>query len=281
MSIALKPIDELTLATQAARGDSSCAMELRGRVLRCAISVARKMRWHEALDSRELEDDVPNEVMLRLIGRMRQGFEGEPGQFRSYLYRVVTSVTADAVRRNLDRRAEMSLDAPFESADGATGTLRDFVENSARLGKMDGFEEGPEEAVLTQEKHRELHQALDGLDPWCRSLMEEAVVRKRPHAEIADERDVSVQMLDVSLKRCTERLYRNILMAYVEGPDRVRRNEVASAAQSLPEDLRDVFIAWWTRNQSVKTIAQEMGLASDETKRRLARAKATMWTLMS
>jgi RNA polymerase sigma factor (sigma-70 family) len=276
----VNPLDELTLARRAADGDSTCAEELRRRVLRCAVSVARKTRWLEALDLSELEEDVPNEVFLRLMTRIRQGFDGEPGQFRTYLYRVVTSVAADAVRRNVDRRKELSLDMPFENADGGETSLRDFIENDARLGRMRGFEQDPRDASLEREQNDEIATALGGLDNWCRVIIQEAVVNERPHAAIARENGVSVQMLDVSLKRCTERLYRNLLTAYATGPDRTRRRAIAEAAVRLPEDLRVVFTPWWTKNQSVKKIAADCGLTTDETRRRLARAKASMWTLV-
>jgi RNA polymerase sigma factor (sigma-70 family) len=276
----LNPRDELTLARQAAQGDSPAAEELRRRILRCAVSVARKTRWLDALDPAELEEDVPNEVFLRLMTRIHQGFDGEVGQFRTYLYRVVTSVAADAVRRNVDRRKEVSLDMPFESADGAETSLRDFIENEARLGRMRGFEQDPRDATLAREQNAEVAAALGGLDTWCRHIIQEAVVNERPHAAIARESHVTVQMLDVSLKRCTERLYRSLLTAYATGPDRVRRREVAEAAERLPEDLRAVFVPWWTKNASVKKIAQECGLTTDETRRRLARAKASMWALV-
>jgi RNA polymerase sigma factor (sigma-70 family) len=276
----LNPLDELTLAREAAQGNSSCAVELRRRILRCAVSVARKTRWMEALDLSELEEDVPNEVFLRLLNRIRQGFDGEPGQFRTYLYRVVTSVAADAVRRNVDRRKEVSLDTPFENADGGETTLRDFIENEARLGRMRGFEQDPRDASLAREQNAEVAAALGGLDTWCRIVIQEAIVNERPHASIAREHKVTVQMLDVSLKRCTERLYRSLLTAYATGPDRVRRRAIAEAAENLPEDLRIVCIPWWMKNESVKKIAHECHLTTDETRRRLARAKASMWSLV-
>jgi RNA polymerase sigma factor (sigma-70 family) len=271
---------ELTLALRAADGDSRSALELRRRILRCAVAIARKTRWLDALDATELEEDVPNEVFLRLMARIHNGFDGESQQFRSYLYRVVTSVTADAVRRNLDRRSAVSLDTPFESADGAESTLRDFVENSSRIGCMAGYNQGPEESSLGAERSAELASAISRLDPWCRIIIREAVVSERPHADIATEHGVSVQMLDVSLKRCTERLYRSILSAYAFGTDRARRRQIAAAAEGLPENLKTVFVPWWTHNLSVRQIASDTGLSVEDAKRRLARAKATMWTLV-
>ena len=275
----MEPIGELTLAIKASEGDSKCATELRRRVLRCAVSIARKTRWIDALDSTELEEDVPNEVVLRLIGRIRQGFTGECGQFRAYLYRVVTSVTADSVRRNLDRRFAVSLDMPFDAADGTESSLRDFVENSARIGRMADYDTGPEESSMDTERTAELACAMSSLDPWCRTVVREAVLNERPHAEIAAEQGVTVQMLDVSLKRCTERLYRNLLSSYATGTNCARRRQIAEVAERLPEDLRVVFVPWWNNNLSVKQIAADSGVPIDITKRRLARAKATMWTL--
>ena len=273
-------LDELTLATRAGEGDSACADELRQRVLRCAVTVVRQMRWSDALDKGELEQDVPNEVVLRLIARVRRGFTGEVTQFRTYLYRVVTSVTADAVRLNLDRRHEVSLDAPFEYADGSASTLRDFIENHARMGRCDELSESPESASIENERYKELVRALDGLDDWCRTIVNEAVINERPHALIASDHHVTVPLFDVSLKRCLERLYRNLLMAYATGTDKVRRKEVADLAEQLPEPLRKVFLLWWNQNQSVKAIATECGITTDEAKRLLARAKASMWALM-
>lgn len=272
--------DELSLARLVADGDSGAATELRQRIVRCAVAVARKTRWADALDSGDLEDDIPNEALLRLIARVRQGFDGEPAQFRTYLYRVVTSVAADAVRRNLDRRKLVSLDAPFENAEGGVSSLRDFVENEARIGRMRDYETDPSDASLTSERDRELAAAMGRLDEFCQLVIREAVVNERPHAAIARENKVSVQLLDVSLKRCTERLYRSLLTAYACGPDRVKRQEIAGAADRLPEDLRAVFLPWWLENRSVKRIAEDQGLTTDETRRRLARAKSTMWTLV-
>lgn len=265
---------------RASEGDSKCATELRRRVVRCAVAIAQKARWIDALDRAELEEDVPNEVLLRLIARVRQGFTGEAGQFRSYLYRVVTSVTADSVRRNLDRRFAISLDMAFETAEGTESTLRDFVENSARIGRMADYDKGPEESSMGAERTAELAYAINSLDSWCRNVVCEAVLGGRPHAQIAAEQGVTVQMLDVSLKRCTERLYRNLLSAYATGTDRARRRQIAEVARRLPEDLREVFLPWWNSNLSVKQIAADSGLPVGTAKRRLARAKATMWTLV-
>lgn len=193
---------------------------------------------------------------------------------------MVTSVAADAVRRNLDRRKVVSLDAPFENAEGGESSLRDFIENEARIGRMQDYDTGPSEASLGRERGQELAAAMSRLDEFCQLIIREAVVNERPHAAIARENKVSVQLLDVSLKRCTERLYRNLLTAYASGPDRVKRKEIAAAAEQLPEDLRAVFLPWWMENRSVKRIAEERGLSTEETRRRLARAKATMWALV-
>lgn len=276
----MESIGELTLARRAAEGDSRCASELRRRILRCAIAIARKTRWMDALDASELEEDVPDEALLRLLARIRQGFDGECQQFRSYLYRVVTSVTADSVRRNLDRRALSSLDSPFETSDGTQTTLRDFVDNTARLGPSSRYDRGPEETSLGDERSRELAAAVCRLDPWCRVLIQEAVIGARPHAAIAAENRVTVQMLDVSLKRCTERLYRGLLASYATGTDISRRRQIAEAAQALPEELRSVFVPWWTSNLSVRQIASDLGVPVDVARRRLARAKATMWAIV-
>lgn len=276
----MNAIDELSLARLVAEGDSGAATELRQRIVRCAVAVARKTRWADALDTGELEDDIPNEVLLRLITRVRLGFEGEVIQFRTYLYRVVTSVAADAVRRNLDRRKVVSLDAPFENAEGGESSLRDFIENEARIGRMQDYDTGPSDASLGRERGQELAAAMSRLDEFCQLIIREAVVNERPHSAIARENKVSVQLLDVSLKRCTERLYRNLLTAYASGPDRVKRKEIAAAAEQLPEDLRAVFLPWWMENRSVKRIAEDRGLTTEETRRRLARAKATMWALV-
>jgi RNA polymerase sigma factor (sigma-70 family) len=273
-------MDELTLAREAERGDSGCAAELRSRILRCAVSVARKMRWNDILETGQLEEDVPGEVMLRLIGRIRNGFCGEPVQFRTYLYRVVTSVAADLVRGNLDRRREISFDATFENAEGHTTTLRDFVESVAGLGAASGAPADPVDASLESERRQRLMEAVGGLDDWCRMLMNEAVVEQRPHAEIALESGVGVAMLDVSIKRCTEKLYRNLLMAYASGEGRARREEVATVALRLPAELRAVFVPWWNNNTSVRQIAAAAGLSTDRARSLLARAKATMWHLM-
>lgn len=275
-----RQLDELTLARLAESGDSDAAEELRSRVVRCAVSVARKMRWNDILEPRQLEEDVPGEVMLRLIGRIRNGFSGEPVQFRTYLYRVVTSVAADLVRGNLDRRREVSLDAPFESADGNTSTLRDFVEGIAGTAMGSCASSDPVDTSLESERRRRLMEAVRGLDDWCRMLMNEAVVEQRPHADIARENGVGVGLLDVSIKRCTERLYRNLLMAYACGEGKARREEVAAVALRLPADLRAVFLPWWNRSTSVRQIAAATGLGADVTRCLLARAKATMWHLM-
>lgn len=278
--VTLIATDELTLARLAADGDSAAAVELRQRLVRCVMAVSRRAPWSDALDAAVLEEDIPNEAQLRIINRARQGFDGDLDQFRQFIYHVIVLMAADALRRSLDRRKDVSLDTPFENADGEETSLRDFVENEIRAGRAAIIASETREGPIVEQHPSELCTAVRDLDDWCHLIVCEAVIRERSNAAIARDNRVSPQLLDVSMKRCMERLYRNVLSAYATGPDRLFHAEVAAAAERLTDDQRAVFVPWWVQRRSIRRISESLGLDVREARRRLSRAKAEVWAII-
>jgi RNA polymerase sigma factor (sigma-70 family) len=276
--------DELSLARAAGEGDSGAGAELLVRIKKCIAFLIRQHGWGDLVTADRREEDLPSEAAVRLLLRVRRGFDGAPEQFRTYLYRTVASVCSEAVSREAEsRRKELSLQQTVESDDGGTTTLEDLIasqiaptwESAVRAAAQE-----PERALMRQEQERDVRQAFGQLDARCQVLIREIAIEGRRHADVAAQYQMTVQNVDVSIRRCMERFYRSLLYLYVHGADKEKRRAIGACLERLPEPQRSVFRAWWEGN-SVKQTAEALSLAEEEVRRQLCRARATLWTLLS
>jgi RNA polymerase sigma factor (sigma-70 family) len=276
--------NELALARAAAEGDSGAGDALLVRIKKCIAFLIRQHQWGDLITADQREEDLPSEAAMRLLLRIRRGFDGAPEQFRTYLYRTVASVCSEAVSREAEsRRKEVSLQQPVESDDGGSTTLEDLIANQIAPDWESGLRaaaQEPERALLRQEEASDVRRAFGELDLRCQTLVREIAIDGRRHADVATQYGMTVQNVDVSIRRCLERFYRALLYLYAHGPDSARRREIGVCVARLPEPQRSVFRAWW-EGKSVKQCAQALAMVEEDVRRHLCRAKATLWTLVS
>ncbi|MBI3825983.1 MAG: sigma-70 family RNA polymerase sigma factor [Candidatus Rokubacteria bacterium] len=260
---------ELELFRALVREDEGALMEFSSRLRHCVRWVLNRMAGGFRLEG-EVEDLVA-EARSRLEGLRERGFGGGPQEFRSYLYKVVVSVCADAANRG---RWLQSLDAPIALPDGDEKPLGAVLEDLVASPPV-------AEADLEQaESGRRVRQALARLDARCRDLLERFHFSGARASEIAQGAATRTNTVEVALARCRQRLYAALLASYVDAPAPAWRARVAEAAERLPAELGRIFRAWWTEHRSLADIGKEVGLPATETKRRLGRAKREVWRLV-
>jgi RNA polymerase sigma factor (sigma-70 family) len=276
--------NELTLARAAGAGDSGAGAELLVRIKKCIAFLIRQHQWGDLISGDQREEDLPSEVAMRLLLRVRRGFDGAPEQFRTYLYRTVASVCSEAAGREMEsRRKEVSLQQTVESDDGGTTTLEDLIANQIAPTwetAVRAAAQEPERALMRQEEAGDVRRAFDQLDLRCQVLVREITIEGRRHADVAVQYRMSVQNVDVSIRRCMERFYRALLYLYAHGAESEKRRTIGAGIERLPEPQRAVFRAWW-EGRSVKQTAQVLALPEEDVRRQLCRARATLWTLLS
>jgi RNA polymerase sigma factor (sigma-70 family) len=276
--------NELALARAAAAGDSGAGAELLVRIKKCIAFLIRQHQWGDLITADQREEDLPSEAAMRLLLRIRRGFEGAPEQYRTYLYRTVASVCSEAVSREAQsRRKEVSLQQPVGSDDGGSTTLEELIANQIAPEWEAGIRaaaQEPERALMRQEEASDVRRAFAELDLRCQALVREIAIEGRRHADVAAQYGMTVPNVDVSIRRCLERFYRALLYLYAHGPDSARRREVGVCVARLPEPQRSVFSAWW-EGKSAKQTAQALAMPDEDVRRHLCRAKATLWTLVS
>jgi len=257
---------ELVLFREVGSGNPAAFAELASRIGRCVhwVLLHRIGGGHALLGE---ADEIVDETMLRLEGLRARGFSGSDPEFRGYLYQVVASVAIDTARR---RRGLESLDEPLDPADPDSRTLGHVV--SALVDPALAPEAGER-----AEADLRVSQALETLDPRCRTLLRRFHLEETPVKQIADGEGARPNAIEVALTRCRQKLYARFLAAYVGDDDPQFRQRVAAAGRTLPAPLDHVFGAWWTENRSPGDIAKERGWPAADARRLLADAKRAVW----
>jgi RNA polymerase sigma-70 factor, ECF subfamily len=154
MAQAATRMDESELIRSAQRGDQEAFEELvrlhDQSVLRLALNLLRS-----AEDAR----DVYQEAFLR-VHKNLPGFRFDCS-FQTWLYRIVTNLCLDVLRKRRTRREEQTV---VETEEG-------------RLDRMDTFEEqraygDPQRQLLSQELRQRIEEVLTGLTPRERTVFE-------------------------------------------------------------------------------------------------------------
>jgi RNA polymerase sigma-70 factor, ECF subfamily len=187
---AVKLAEEQALVRNAQAGDRVAFEELVHRydreVLRLALNLV-----HKAEDAR----DIYQESFLRIYRNLHR-FRFECS-FYTWLYRVVTNVALDHLRRRTSRREDQ---APVpEEAEGGT---RDFFDRQPELRAA----ANPERRLLGQELGQHIEAALTRLSPRERMVFEMKHYQGMKLRAIGDLLGTSEETVKNSLFRATRKL---------------------------------------------------------------------------
>jgi RNA polymerase sigma-70 factor, ECF subfamily len=187
---AVKLAEEQALVRNAQAGDRLAFEELVRRhdreVLRLAMNLV-----HRAEDAR----DIYQESFLRVFRNLHR-FRFECS-FYTWLYRVVTNVALDHLRRRTSRREDQ---APVpEEADGGT---RDFFDRQPEMRAA----ANPEKRLLGQELGKHIAAALTRLSPRERMVFELKHYQGLKLRAIGDMLGTSEETVKNSLFRATRKL---------------------------------------------------------------------------
>jgi len=187
---AVKHAEEHALVRKAQAGDRLAFEELVGRfdreVLRLALNLV-----HRPEDAR----DIYQESFLRVYRNLHR-FRFECS-FYTWLYRIVTNVALDHLRRRTSRREDQ---APVpEEAEGGT---RDFFDRQPELRPA----ANPERHLLGQELGAHIATALDKLSPRERMVFEMKHYQGLKLRSIGEMLGTSEETVKNSLFRATRKL---------------------------------------------------------------------------
>ena len=268
---------ELELARAALEGDGDADRELLVRVEKCMRYLIRKKGWWQLARPDPLEDLV-SEARVRLLRRVRAGFDGVALQFRSFLYAVVHSVAVDEVLRAAGA-SEVSLDEEIELPRGGRTRVGDFVLSTVG-GPEGGASTDQARAVELTELRARVHSAVAALDVRCQRLVRGAHLEGRSIEDLAAREGMKRNAVEGALHRCRERLARLFLLGILRGGSRELEAKITALAGRLPAELAAAFTAWWSERLPVRRLAQRVGLTEDEARRRLVASKLSLWRLL-
>jgi RNA polymerase sigma-70 factor, ECF subfamily len=187
---AVKLAEEHSLIRKAQAGDRLAFEELVSRydkdVLRLAMNLVRR---------REDAPDIYQESFLRVYRNLdRFRFECS---FYTWLYRIVTNVGLDHLRRRSSRREDQ---AP--ASEEADGTARDFFDRQPEQSAA----ANPERALLGQELGEQIAEAMKRLSPRERIVFEMKHSHGMKLRAIGDLLGTSEETAKNSLFRATRKL---------------------------------------------------------------------------
>jgi RNA polymerase sigma-70 factor, ECF subfamily len=186
----VKLSEEHALVRNAQAGDRLAFEELVRRYDREVLRLATNL-VHRAEDAR----DIYQEGFLRVYRNLHR-FRFECS-FYTWLYRIVTNVALDHLRRRTSRREDQ---APVP--DEADGSTRDFFDRQPALGAGSN----PERRLLGQELGEHISAALDRLSPRERMVFEMKHYQGLKLRAIGDLLGTSEETVKNSLFRATRKL---------------------------------------------------------------------------
>jgi RNA polymerase sigma-70 factor, ECF subfamily len=186
----VKLSEEHALVRNAQAGDRLAFEELVRRYDREVLRLATNL-VHRAEDAR----DIYQEGFLRVYRNLHR-FRFECS-FYTWLYRIVTNVALDHLRRRTSRREDQ---APVP--DEADGSTRDFFDRQPALGAASN----PERHLLGQELGEHISAALDRLSPRERMVFEMKHYQGLKLRAIGDLLGTSEETVKNSLFRATRKL---------------------------------------------------------------------------
>lgn len=123
-------------------------------------------------DTSEAED-IAQETFVKAFRNIRS-FRGA-SSFQTWLYRIASNLTIDAVRRRKRRENTVSLDAPVE---GDAGQITRELEDVSLAG--------PSGSLETAELQRHVHRAIQELSPKLRAVVVLYELQGLSYEEIAE-----------------------------------------------------------------------------------------------
>ncbi|HEX9759804.1 MAG TPA: sigma-70 family RNA polymerase sigma factor [Candidatus Acidoferrales bacterium] len=189
----MKAVDEHALIREAQAGNRSAFEELVRRydkdVLRLASNLMRRPE-----DAR----DIYQEAFLKVYKNLHR-FRFECS-FYTWVYRVVTNVCLDHIRRRNSRREDQAPDPLGEGLESSSGT--DFFDRQAQTGA----ESDPERRLMGKEIGARIENALSQLSPRERVVFEMKHYHGLKLRVIGEMLGTSEETVKNSLFRATQKL---------------------------------------------------------------------------
>lgn len=270
----MKDRSELDLARAGVLTDDQAASEeLWSRIARCVNFVLNQYGWFTIV-SADMRHDMVQESLLRLIDRVQRGFDGVDRQFKTYVYKVVYSVTSSEVKRT---QRSISLDQEVSRPDGSPVPLRDLIAQEIMPWLGVAIEPSdPAEAMAQAERARRVAEALRALSPRDREVLRLFEVEGLSTREIAQRMGMTEANVSVRLHRAKERLFKEYIRTFAPTPSGVDDAWISFLIEKLPQDEAAVLQIWWKEGSSVREIARRLGIPEDRCRDLLDRGKANL-----
>ncbi len=277
MSADLRICSELALIRAVVfDGDQAALEQMSLRLARCVNFILNQRDWFR-IATLGMREDIVQESLVRLIDRVQRGFDGVDGQFKTYVYRVVYSVTSTEV---LKAQKMTSLDGEVSTPDGSPVPLRELI--ATQITPWVGSVVNPTDPIegLAQAEHAqrvaEAMKVLSGTDREVLRLFEVEGLSTR---EVSRQMNLTEGNVSVRLHRARDRMCRAYLGTYARSQTRVDEAWIPSLIERLPQDEAAVLRSWWKDDGSVKRIAIRRAIPEDTCRDLLDRGKAALWRL--
>jgi RNA polymerase sigma factor (sigma-70 family) len=254
-------------------GDQMALREVSSRLARCVNFVLNQYGWFKAA-TEDMREEIVDESLARLIERVQRGFDGVDVQFKTYVYRVVYSVTSSEIQH---ARKTTSLDQEVAKADGSIVPLRDLImlDVTPWLGRV--FDPtDPLEGMARAEQAGRAAEALAALNPKDREVLRLFEVEGLSTREVARRMGDTEGSISVRLHRCRDRMCRAYLRTLARRPSGVDETWIPSLVERLPQEEAAVMRIWWKEGGSVREIAKRLGIPEDRCKELLDRGKGNL-----
>ncbi len=254
-------------------GDQAALTEVSSRLAACVNFVLNQHGWYR-LASEDMRADMVDESLLRLVTRIQRGFDGVNAQFKTFVYKVVFSVTSLAIRQ-ASRTA--SLDQETPRADGSMAPLRELLmlEVTPWLGKVIDPTD-PIEGMARCDRAGRVAKVLACLKPDDREVLRLFEVEGLSSREVAGRLGLTEGNVWVKLHRARDRMLRLYLMTYATSPVGADEAWIACLIERLRSDEAAVLRIWWKAGESVRGIAKELGIPEGRCKELLEQGKVRL-----
>lgn len=208
--------EDRALISQAQSGEHAAFRKLVDRHQRRAFAIAVGLVRDEN-DARE----IVQEAFLRVFKGLGT-FEGG-SSFFTWLYRIVTNLSIDLMRKPGRRAAELD-----ESRDGSDDSEGDL----ALVSRIDGAD--PMDVVRRKEVAARIQAALDGLPPYHRAVILMREVEGLSYEEMAEAMGVSKGTIMSRLFHARQKMQRALADVYAESDGAAR----GKPAEDQDDDAR-------------------------------------------